>query len=231
MSLVTRSTSASMDTSTGMFAPQATGNLYAGEALDAVAPCYIKASDGLVYMSNATNQDEAAKIDGWTARATALGQPVTLFGVGARFRYGTSLTPGANYYLGATAGRIDTAATTGGAIPVARAINSTDIRILRNDEGAGLAVSGVANGYKVARGETALDGSNPTPVATGLTTVVAFVATLKGSVAPGVGTSSLTAVISGATANVYAWKVTSSSDTTLVASTGTESFYWVAVGT
>jgi len=92
-------------------------------------------------------------------------------------------------------------------------------------------VIGVAAGYKIARGETALDGSNPTPVATGLATVIAFVATLKGSAAPGVGTSVLTAVISGATGNVYAWKVTSSSDTTLVASTGTESFYWVAVGT
>ena len=92
-------------------------------------------------------------------------------------------------------------------------------------------VAGAAAGYKIARGETALDGSNPTPVATGLTTVIAFVATLKGTSAPGVGTSVLTANISGATANVYAWKVTSNSDPTLVASTGTESFYWIAVGT
>lgn len=92
-------------------------------------------------------------------------------------------------------------------------------------------VIGVAAGYKIARGETALDGSNPTPVSTGLTTVIAFVATLKGSAAPGVGTSVLTAVISGATGNVYAWKPTSNADPTLVASTGTESFYWIAVGT
>ena len=93
------------------------------------------------------------------------------------------------------------------------------------------APAAVASGYKIARGETALDGSNPTAVATGLTTVVAFVATLKGTAAPGVGTSILTANISGATANVYAWKVTGAGDTTLIASTGTESFYWVAVGT
>lgn len=92
-------------------------------------------------------------------------------------------------------------------------------------------VVGVAAGYKIARGEAALDGSNPTPVATGLTTVVAFVATLKGSAAPGIGTSVLTAVISGATGNVYAWKVTDATDPTLIASTGTESFYWIAVGT
>ena len=94
-----------------------------------------------------------------------------------------------------------------------------------------LAPSGVAAGYKIARGETALDGSNPTPVTTGLTTCIAFVAVLKGSVAPGVGTSVLTAVISGGDANVYAWKVTATGDCTLIASTGTESFYWVAIGT
>lgn len=90
---------------------------------------------------------------------------------------------------------------------------------------------GAASGYKVARGETALDGTNPTPVAHGLTTCIAFVATLKGTAAPGVGTSVLTANINGANVDVYAWKPTSNADPTLIASTGTESFYWVAVGT
>jgi hypothetical protein len=92
-------------------------------------------------------------------------------------------------------------------------------------------VAGVAAGYKLARGETVLGGTNPTAVATGLATVVSFTATLKGTAAPGVGTSILTANISGATVNVYAWKVTSNSDPTLIASTGTESFYWTAIGT
>lgn len=92
-------------------------------------------------------------------------------------------------------------------------------------------VAGVAASYKIARGETALDGGNPTPVAHGLTTCIAFAATLKGTAAPGVGTSVLTANINGANVDVYAWKPTSNSDPTLVASTGTESFYWVAVGT
>lgn len=91
-------------------------------------------------------------------------------------------------------------------------------------------ISGVASGYKIARGETALDGSNPTPVVTGLTTVVGFTATLKGTAAPGDNTSVLTADISSGTVNVYAWKNTGGTDPTLVASTGTESFYWIAVG-
>jgi hypothetical protein len=96
---------------------------------------------------------------------------------------------------------------------------------------SGASVEGVAGGYKVARGVTALDGGNPTAVATGLATVVAFVATLAGTAAPGLGTSVLTYDISGATVNVYAWKPTGAGDTTLIASTGTEDFAWIAVGT
>jgi hypothetical protein len=109
------------------------------------------------------------------------------------------------------------------------------LKVAGTDRTAALATApaGVAAGYKVARGETALDGSNPTPVATGLATVIGFTATLKGTGAPGVGTSTLTADIAGAAGNVnvYAWKPTSNSDPTLVASTGTESFYWTATGT
>lgn len=132
MALVTRVSSASVDASTGMLAPQITG-LIAGEDLDPAAPCYIKAADGKVYMSNGTAADEAAKIDGFNPRKNVkAGQPVTLLGKGARFRYGTALTPGARYYIGATAGRLDTAATTGDAVGVAAAINATDIRVTRD---------------------------------------------------------------------------------------------------
>jgi hypothetical protein len=131
MALITRAATASMDVSTGMLAPQITG-LIAGEALDAVAPCYIKSSDSKVYMSNGTAANEAAEFIGFTPRAVGIGQPVTVFGVGARFSYGTGLTPGDKYYIGATAGRLDAAATTGDAVGVAQAITSTDIRVTRN---------------------------------------------------------------------------------------------------
>ncbi|RJP54309.1 MAG: hypothetical protein C4583_03020 [Anaerolineaceae bacterium] len=107
------------------------------------------------------------------------------------------------------------------------------LKIAGTDRTAALATApaGVAAGYKIARGETALDGSNPTSVAHGLTTCIAFVAMLKGTAAPGVGTSVLTANINGANVDVYAWKVTAAGDATLIASTGTESFYWIAIGT
>lgn len=130
MSLITRASTASMDASTGQLAPQITG-LYAGEDLDVAAPCYIKSSDGKVYMSNGTSANEAAEFAGFTPRAVKSGQPVTLFGHGARFSYGTGLTPGDVYYIGATKGRLDTAATTGDTTGVAMAVTSTDIVVTR----------------------------------------------------------------------------------------------------
>ncbi len=143
MALVTRSASASMDVVTGKKAPQVSG-LVAGEALDVAAPCYIKASDGKVWMANGTANDEAARVAGFTPRAVALGQPVTLYGAGTRFRYGSGLTPGAILYLAATAGRLDDAATTGDPASfattptvtvkggTAQVLTATDIRVLRN---------------------------------------------------------------------------------------------------
>ena len=149
MSLVTRSTQASMDAN--QFEQVAAGNLYAGEDLDIVAPCYIKTSDGKVYMCNATNLDEAAEFVGFTARACKSGEPVTLFGAGTRFRYGSSLNPGDIYYLAATKGRLDTAATTGDTMGTVQAINSTDI-VVRRVAVANLTTTGDASvtGTKVA---------------------------------------------------------------------------------
>lgn len=107
------------------------------------------------------------------------------------------------------------------------------LKIAGSDRTAALATApaGVAAGYKIARGEAALDGSNPTPIVTGLTTCIAAVATLKGNAAPGDNTSVLTTQIGTANFDVYAWKNTGGTDPTLVASTGTESFYWIAIGT
>ena len=93
------------------------------------------------------------------------------------------------------------------------------------------ATQGVAGGYKVARGETALDGANPTPVTTGLTTIVACSATIKSTATPGVSTSVVTYDTSAGTLNLYGWKVTNSSTTTMIASAGTDTIGWVCVGT
>lgn len=98
-----------------------------------------------------------------------------------------------------------------------------------------LLAQGVAAGYKIARSAApvALDGTNPTSVAHGLTTCLAVFVQLVGSAAPGDSTSILTAVINGANIDVYAWKHTTggaSGNPTLIASAGTETFNWFAIG-
>ena len=107
------------------------------------------------------------------------------------------------------------------------------LKIAGSDRTAALATApaGVAAGYKIARGETALDGTNPTAAATGLTTIVACSASIKLATAPGVGTSVVTYGTSSGTLNLYGWKVTAQGDATLIASTGTETIGWVCVGT
>lgn len=131
MALVTRLATASLDVSTARNAPQITG-LHAGEDLDACAPCYIKSSDGEVYMCDGTADNEAAEFAGFTPRAASENEPVTLFGLGTRMRYGSSLTPGDIYYIGATAGRIDTDQQVGDRIGVAMAVTDTDIVVIRS---------------------------------------------------------------------------------------------------
>lgn len=93
--------------------------------------------------------------------------------------------------------------------------------------------AGGGTGVKMVGGTIALDGTNPTPVTTGLTTVLAAVVALEGAVTPGVGTSVLTVDPSGyatGVLNIYAWKVTSNANPTLIASTGTETVDWLAWG-
>jgi hypothetical protein len=133
MALVTQATDAGVDGSTGAFAPQIP-DLIAGEDSTAgltVIPCYIAAADGKVYMADGVAANEKAVLAGFAARSFKAGQPVTLFGIGTRFRYAAALTPGAKLFIGATAGRLDTAATTGDAVGVAQAISATDIRVTR----------------------------------------------------------------------------------------------------
>lgn len=90
---------------------------------------------------------------------------------------------------------------------------------------AAFSVTGTAAGVKIASGITALDGSNPTNIATGLTTVTGFSAIVNSTDAS-TGTAFLTyGTIAAGTVPVYA------ADDTGTASAGTENVAWVAVGT
>lgn len=127
MALITRDASASMDGTTAQKASHIP-DLLAGEAIDLVSPCFINSSDGEVYMSNGTAADEDAEFVGFSARAAGIGEPVSVYGPGVRFRYAASgLTPGAKLYVGATAGRLDDAPTVGDNVGIAFVVSATDI--------------------------------------------------------------------------------------------------------
>lgn len=140
MTVVAKTTSPSIDANQAN--QVGAGNLYAGEDLDAVSPCYIKASDGKVYMSDGAANNEAAKFHGFVTRATLTGEPVTLFGAGSRFKYSSGMTPGATLYIAAAdvytdAGNLDTATTTGDTKGTAFAVSATDIVVCRTDPKSG----------------------------------------------------------------------------------------------
>jgi hypothetical protein len=115
-----------------MFADQITG-LVLGENVAQNDPLYIKGSDGKVYKSSGAAVAEAANFIGIAPRAGLAGQPITIFGMGVRLRIAAAgtLTPGSKVFLGAVAGGYDTAAQTGDATGIARAITDTDIVITR----------------------------------------------------------------------------------------------------
>lgn len=96
------------------------GGVAAGDA------CYIDPTLGTALPCDGTAADEKAVFAGAAAGDAQAGEAVTLYR-GVTFHYGAALTPGALYYLAATAGRLDTAPTTGGQSPVAMAIDATRI--------------------------------------------------------------------------------------------------------
>lgn len=134
MTIVVRASDASLDANQAR--QVLAGNVFAGEALDAVAPCYLKTSDGKVYLCDGAANNEAAEFIGFTARAVAIGQPVTLFGAGSRFKFSSGMDVGAILYLRDAdsyydAGNLDTATTPGDTLGTAVAISATDILVTR----------------------------------------------------------------------------------------------------
>lgn len=100
--------------------------LLAGEAIEAGDAIYI-ASDGTLMRSNGTSANAAA-VGGWIAAGDAsTGEALTGY-KNVAFHYGSGLTPGTPLYVGATAGRLADAASTGGTAVVARVIDATRIQ-------------------------------------------------------------------------------------------------------
>ena len=138
MAHVTKVSTASLDAISGAKAVSISG-LFAGEALDAVAPCYID-SDGSVKMSVssasavvlASGSTWEVKFVGFTADNVVSGEPVTLFGKGSRFGYGTGMTPGTTLFSGSVAGTLsDSVVLTNDVNPLATVISATDVLVIR----------------------------------------------------------------------------------------------------
>lgn len=130
MSAVSKSGTPSLSTVTPGANCFVGSNLKAGEAIAAGDACYIK-SDGKAWLATGTANNAAAQVDGFAALAAAVGEAVTLL-TDVDMHYGASLTPGARYYLGTTGGTLDTATTTGGLIAIAKALDTTRIRVYAN---------------------------------------------------------------------------------------------------
>ena len=105
--------------------------LLAGENIAAGDACYIK-NDGKVWRSTGAAANAAAKVRGFALEACNAGEACTIV-FDVVFRYGSGLTPGADYFLsGATAGALADAASTGGTAPIAYAVDATRVAVTRS---------------------------------------------------------------------------------------------------
>ena len=105
--------------------------LLAGEALGAFDAVYIKQSDGKVYKSTGAAANAAAKVRGYAAGPTAIGEAVTIY-KNIRVRYATDLSAliGANVFLsGTVAGGLADAASTGGTAAIGFVVDKTRIHL------------------------------------------------------------------------------------------------------
>jgi len=135
-----------------------------------------------------------------------------------------AITAGAVVYAAASGKVSSTATAQRIGIALEAATADGDIIEVLTDYGASVQ-------YRVVGGTGTLDGSNPTPVTTGLTTAVAGVACYTGSTAPGLDPAILTTAVSSGTLNIYAWKPTAADNATQIASTdNARTFSWIAIG-
>jgi len=110
--------------------------LFAGAAMGIGDAAFID-TDGLVYPTvgtafAVTGTYARGKFDGLVMTSKAVGEPVTLFGMGSRIgAYGSGLTPGKMLYVSTTSGALSDAPSQVNEVPVAKVISATDILVLR----------------------------------------------------------------------------------------------------
>jgi hypothetical protein len=111
---------------------QRLSGLLAGEAIAAGDACYINQADGKLWRSTGAAANAAAQVDGFAASSAAVGEALSIY-FGINFRYGAGLTPGQSLFLsGTTAGGLDTVASTGGTVVIARTVDDTRIYVRKS---------------------------------------------------------------------------------------------------
>lgn len=131
MAAVTKGAAASFDAVSIMYLIPVHG--IAGEDIAICDACYLKAADNKIWRASGAAINEAARLLGFTPKAVKAGDPIEVFGVGAKFNYtdvGVDLTPGAMYYLGA-AGGLDSASQTGDTVGAVQAIDKHMVRVTK----------------------------------------------------------------------------------------------------
>lgn len=119
--------------STPLVSPeQRLSGLLAGEAIAAGDACYINSADNKLYRSTGAAANAAAQVDGFAATSAAIGEALSIY-FGINFRYGATLTPGTSLFLSGTVpGGLDTAASTGGTVVIARILDDTRIYVRKS---------------------------------------------------------------------------------------------------
>jgi hypothetical protein len=133
MANITKSSTIGFDSISAINGGLRISELTAGSAIAAGDAVYIK-SDGLVYSTDGTTETTQSSFVGLVARSYVANQPVTIFGQGNVFEYSSgSMTPGNLLWVSgsATAGGLSDAKVLATDVPVARAINLTNVVILR----------------------------------------------------------------------------------------------------
>ena len=103
--------------------------LDAGESIERGQVCRVNPG-GKIILSNASNDDASAEVDGFANHSASYGETLTLSCNGAEMEYDNApLTPGETLYLAETDGELDTAPTTGDSVGIARALESDRIKI------------------------------------------------------------------------------------------------------
>lgn len=114
----------------GADAGERIGTFYAAEVIGAGDACHLNSS-GQVIKSTGAAANGNAKVLGFAGTQANIGEVVTLW-ANVNFQYGTAatVTPDTLYYLsGSTLGGLDTAASTGGTVPIAIGLDNGRIRV------------------------------------------------------------------------------------------------------